>query len=87
MGAMTVEVYPREKIGQFCSAHVFAYQIPILLFSIPVGRMWDYLHNDRYGFLWAAVLTFLSCLAYYKVYWNWLRKQEDPNRSKTGAVS
>ena len=71
IGAFTVEIFPREKLGQFCSAQALFYQIPLNLSGPLTGMLFDRAHNNRLGFLWSAFFYFLAALAYGKVYLNW----------------
>ena len=77
MGAVTVELFPREKIGQFCSAQAFFYQTITLVFNpLVVSPFFDRLKYNRAGYLWSAVCYFLAALVTVKVYLNWKQKQE-----------
>ena len=49
LGAVTVELFPREKIGQFCSAQAFS---PFI----------DWLKFNRAGYLWSAFFYLLAGL-------------------------
>ena len=78
IGAFTVEIFPWEKLGQFCSAQALFYQF-ILNFLNPLAAVFfDHTHNNRLGYLWTALFYFLSALAYMKVYLNWKRRHGRP---------
>ncbi len=74
IGAFTVEVFPREKIGQFCSAQAVFYQFICNLSAPLIAMLFDRLQNNRLGFLWTAFFYALSGLTYLKVYLNWKRR-------------
>ena len=74
IGAFTVEVFPREKIGQFCSAQAVFYQFINNLANPFVGMLFDWLKNNRLGFLWMAGFYALSGVVYMKVYINWKKR-------------
>ena len=73
-GAFTVEVFPREKLGQFCSAQAVFHQFLNNLTGPFVAMLFDWLKNNRLGFLWQAGFYFLAALAYLKVYSNWKKR-------------
>jgi len=77
LGAVTVELFPREKIGQFCSAQAFFYQTTIMVLNpLAISPFFDWLKFNRGGYLWTAFFYLLAGLVTVKVYHNWKRKQE-----------
>ena len=77
LGAVTVELFPREKIGQFCSAQAFFYQTIIMVLNpLVISPFFDWLKFNRGGYLWTAFFYLLSGLVTVKVYHNWKHKQE-----------
>jgi len=77
LGAVTVELFPREKIGQFCSAQAFFYQTTIMVLNpLVISPFFDWLKFNRAGYLWSATFNLLAGLIAVKVYHNWKRKQE-----------
>jgi len=74
MGALTVEVFPREKLGQFCSAQAFLYQFGCNLISPPFAMIIDHFKNNRIGYLWTSFFYVLSGLTFIKVYHNWKKR-------------
>ena len=74
IGAFTVEVFPREKLGQFCSAQAVFYQFICNASGPFVGMLFDWLKNNRLGFLWMSFFYALSGVAYLKVYSNWKKR-------------
>jgi MFS family permease len=75
LGAVTVELFPREKIGQFCSAQAFFYQTLIMIVNpLLISPFFDWLKFNRAGYLWAASFYFLASLVTLKVYYNWKQK-------------
>jgi len=82
LGAVTVELFPREKIGQFCSAQAFFYQTTIMVLNpLLISPFFDWLKFNRAGYLWSASFYFLAGLVTVKVYHNWKRKhalEENP---------
>jgi len=77
LGAVTVELFPREKIGQFCSAQAFFHQTTIMILNpLVISPFFDWLKFNRAGYLWSATFNLLAGLVAVKVYHNWKRKQE-----------
>ncbi|MEI6323642.1 MAG: MFS transporter [bacterium] len=80
LGAVTVELFPREKIGQFCSAQAFFYQtITMVLNPLAISPFFDWLKFNRAGYLWSAFFYLLAGLVTVKVYHNWKHKQASEN--------
>lgn len=74
LGAVTVELFPREKIGQFCSARAFFYQTIIMVLNpLVISPFFDWLKFNRAGYLWSAFCYLLAGLITLKVYHNWKR--------------
>ena len=74
LGAATVQLFPREKLGQFCSAQAFFYQtIGIIITPLIIAPFFDYIHYNRFGYIWLTTFYFLTALIYTKVYFNWKR--------------
>ncbi|MGB8355898.1 MAG: MFS transporter [Chthoniobacteraceae bacterium] len=71
VGAFTAEIFPREKLGQFCSAQAVFYQFFIAIVGPFIAMLFDHIHYNRLGYLWSAFFYALGALAYLKVYWNW----------------
>jgi len=71
IGAFTAEIFPHEKLGQFCSAQAVFYQFIIAFVSPLIAMLFDHIHYNRFGYLWSAAFYFFSALAYAKVYRNW----------------
>jgi len=71
IGAFTPEIFPREKLGQFCSAQAVFYQFILAFLNPVIAMFFQHIHYNRFGFLWSAFFYFLCSLAYLKVYWNW----------------
>ena len=78
LAAMTVEVFPREKLGQFCSANQITSSVTCFFISIGVGAIFDLIKNYRYVFLWSALFEILAGLAFIKVHSNWRRLKGQP---------
>ncbi|MGB8355897.1 MAG: MFS transporter, partial [Chthoniobacteraceae bacterium] len=74
IGALTAELFPREKLGQFCSAQAVFYQVLNAIANPFIGDLFDHLKNNRLGYLWTAVFYALSGVAYLKVYSNWKKR-------------
>ncbi len=78
LGAVTVELFPREKIGQFCSAQAFLYQTIIMILNpVVISPFFDWLKFNRAGYLWSASFYFLTGLVSIRVYLNWKQKKKD----------
>jgi maltose/moltooligosaccharide transporter len=77
LGAVTVQLFPREKLGQFCSAQAFFYQTIIMVLSpLLIAPFFDWLKFNRGAYLWSAFFYFVAALITVKVYFNWKKKQE-----------
>ncbi len=68
--AFTVQVYPMEKLGQFCAASAITQQLVCNLTSPFMGALFDFTSN-RVAFLWSACCLFASALVFRKVQRNW----------------
>jgi MFS family permease len=78
LGSVTVQLFPREKLGQFCSAQAFFYQTILMILSpLVVAPFFDWLKFNRGAYLWSAFFYLLAGLVTVKVYFNWKRKQDD----------
>lgn len=78
LGAVTVELFPREKIGQFCSAQVLFNSIIIMILNpLVISPLFDWLKFNRAAYIWSSACYFLSALVAVKVYRNWKQKQND----------
>jgi MFS family permease len=69
--AVVIEVFPREKLGQFCSANAITQQLICNGVAILAAKFFDHLQNNRYSFLWQAVFLFIGAMAFLKVQKNW----------------
>ena len=69
-GAFVVQVYPMEKLGQFCAASAISQQLICNLTSPFMAAFFDFTSN-RVGFLWSACCLFASALVFRKVHRNW----------------
>ena len=84
LGAVTVELFPREKIGQFCSAQAFFHQTIIMVLNpLAISPFFDWLKFNRGGYLWTAFFYLLAGLVTVKVYHNWKHKQESASDNPT----
>lgn len=76
LGAVTVEVFPREKLGQFCSAQAFFYQTILMVINpLVISPLFDWLKFNRAAYLWQTIFYFLAGAATVKVYFNWKERQ------------
>ncbi|MBE2205602.1 MAG: MFS transporter [Chthoniobacterales bacterium] len=82
LGAVTVELFPRSKIGQFCSAQAFFYQTLIMILNpLVISPFFDWLKFNRGGYLWSAAFQFLAGLVGIKIYYNWKQMRNAERRS------
>jgi len=70
-GALMPELYPREKLGQFCSASATMQAVVCGFGRTFVGMFFDYIHYTRFCFLWSALFQVLAALVFFKVHANW----------------
>lgn len=71
IGVLTVEVYPKAKLGQFCSASALAQSVFCMILGPLAGVMLDKVHNYQYCFLWPAVIQGTSAIGFYLIYRAW----------------
>ena len=87
LGAVTVQLFPREKLGQFCSAQAFFHQTLLMVLSpLVVAPFFDWLKFNRGAYIWSAFFYFVAALITVKVYWNWKRKTETSEALETDNV-
>jgi MFS family permease len=79
----TVEFFPREKLGQFCSANAMTYNLAAVLSAGSAGIFLDWVKDYRYAFLWSTAFYFMAVPLYIKCYLNWLKVQKAPAPSIT----
>lgn len=77
-GALLPEIYPREKLGQFCSAAVLFQMAVGLLTGIPLSMFFDSWRDDRLSYLWTAGFLGLTAILYYKVLRNHTARHGKP---------
>ena len=84
LGAVTVQLFPREKLGQFCSAQAFFYQTILMVLSpLVVAPFFDWLKFNRGAYIWSAFFYFVAALITVKVYLNWKGKSETSEALET----
>ena len=71
IGVLTVEVYPKAKLGQFCSASALAQSVFCMILGPLAGVMLDKVNNYQYCFLWPAVIQGASAVGFYLIYRAW----------------
>ena len=71
-----VEIFPREKLGQFCSANALFSQAVSLVAALGVGLFFDWTKSYRYAFLWSAFFEILSAALFWKVVRIWCSRQK-----------
>ena len=77
LSAATVKMFPREKIGQFCSAQAcFTATGVMILNPLVISPFFDWIKYNRAAYLWSSVFYFLAGLISVKVYFNWKATQE-----------
>jgi Na+/melibiose symporter-like transporter len=69
-GALLPEIYPRAKLGQFCSANQLIASIGGVIVPYPVGLLFDYLHSNRFAYMFSAIFLFIGAAMFLKVYKN-----------------
>lgn len=75
-GALLPEIYPREKLGQFCSANQLWGTLSGIVISLPVGWLFDALHNYyRFAYMFSAVFLFGAALMFRKVEKNYEKRK------------
>jgi nitrate/nitrite transporter NarK len=73
-GALLPQIYPRAKFGQFCAANQLLGSIGGFLVPVPVGYLFDYLHNNRFAYLFSACFLFAAALMFAKVQRNFSKR-------------
>ena len=74
-GVLWVDLYPREKLGQFCSANQVSQTAVCLVVALLVGGFFDWVKSYRYAFLWSAGFELLSAAMFWKVLIMWRARQ------------
>jgi len=88
LGAVTVELFPREKLGQFCSAQAFFYQTIIMVLNpCVISPFFDWLKFNRAGYLWSAFFYCLAGFVTVKVYYNWKYRHREAEVEDIGVES
>ncbi len=74
-GAFVAEMYPRAKLGQFCSANATTSAVVTAILNPGVGWLFDTIHFNRFCFLFSGIFEFLGAVVFLKVYYNWKKRQ------------
>jgi maltose/moltooligosaccharide transporter len=74
INVLTVEAFPKEKIGQFCSANSIAQQSAVFVLTPLAGMFFDWVKNYSYVYLWSALWQFAAAGLFAKVYFNWRKR-------------
>ena len=69
-GALLPEIYPRAKLGQFCSANQLIASIGGVIIPIPVAMLFDRIHSNRFAYMFSAIFLFIGAAMFLKVYKN-----------------
>jgi len=77
LGAFYVEVYPREKFGQFCSAASVVSVVMGTLLNPLLGLVFDHLKNNRIGYLWSAAFQVMGAFCFFRIYHAWKKLHLD----------
>ncbi len=81
----TGQFFPREKIGQFCSANSTVYRIAILLTATFAGAFFDWIKDYRYVFLWSAAFYLPTIPLYMMSHRNLMRTQRQSEAEELEA--
>ena len=73
--AIIIEVFPREKLGQFCSANALSILLVTNTATLFCAWFFDHLKNDRCVFIWQAAFLFAGALVFVKVHANWKKRR------------
>jgi maltose/moltooligosaccharide transporter len=73
-GALLPQIYPRAKFGQFCAANQLLGSLGGFFVPVPVGYLFDYLHNNRFAYLFSACFLFAAALMFAKVQRNFSKR-------------
>jgi maltose/moltooligosaccharide transporter len=73
-GALLPQIYPRAKFGQFCSANQLLSSLGGFIVPVPVGYLFDYLHNNRFAYLFSADFLFAAAVLFMKVERNFSKR-------------
>jgi len=72
--AIIIEIFPREKLGQFCSANALTILIVTNTTTLLCAWFFDHLKNNHCAFLWQALFLFIGALVFTKVHANWKKR-------------
>ncbi len=68
----TIDVYPRERYGQFCSAGAITASALIVVFNVLAGWIGDELKTYGYILIWAGIAQGVSAVLAFTLYGKWL---------------
>lgn len=71
---MLVELFPKDKFGQFCSAQAMMRSVVLIVGNYGAGLFLDIMKNYRYLFIWDAFFTGIALIMMLYVYGIWKRK-------------
>ncbi|HAU38463.1 MAG TPA: hypothetical protein DCX07_12210 [Phycisphaerales bacterium] len=71
--AFIVNMFPRDRYGQFVSCNVFISAVVVLIVTPLCGLFFDWMDDYRYVYLWPSVLTLGVVLLMWKVNRHWHR--------------
>ena len=77
MGAAIMDLYPREKLGQFWSAQALVCGLIIFISGMSLRYIPISFTYYRVIYLWAGVCSCGAGLVAFKVYYNWRRRQQE----------
>lgn len=90
VGVVMVEVFPREKLGQFSSANTIVHSLVTFVLTPFVGLFFDWVNNYACAYLWSATCQLAAAALFVKVYFNWRRRQrreEEPSPEAIGSLA
>jgi len=76
---MYVELLPKARFGQFCSAQAMAQSVILIIANYGGGLFIDMIGDYRYIYLWDAIFTGVALIAIIIVYRRWKKYGGDDN--------
>jgi Na+/melibiose symporter-like transporter len=89
VAALTPEVYPKDKLGQFCSASSISQSLVCIGTIILAGMLFDHLGQGfyHYAYLWSTICELIGVLGFLKIYFDWRRERAAKQQMSRGHVN
>lgn len=76
-----VDYFPREKLGQFCSANAIAHALFTMTITPFVGMFFDWVQDYTFVYLWQVVFQLIAAGIFARAYLKWRERQAQEVRA------